>query len=122
MSCTCVDTSVVTLRLVNGSKPSEGRVEVLHNGVWGTVCSRRADFYVAQVVCRQLGYRVTIGIKTNAYFGEGSGPVWMEPRYGCSLRKRIAKTLPDCIKPRRIPNWGRTKCNHSQDLGVVCSS
>jgi hypothetical protein len=47
------------VRLVNGSLPSEGRVEVCVNSMWGTVC----DGYVsawgiedAEVICRQLGY------------------------------------------------------------------
>ena len=44
------------IRLVDGSSPLEGRVEVCFSGVWGTVCSHfwgRAD---AAVACRQLGY------------------------------------------------------------------
>lgn len=51
-------TSETTVRLVGGRNEYEGRIEVLHNGIWGTVC----DFYhsydvsqISDVVCRSLG-------------------------------------------------------------------
>ena len=54
-----------TVRLVNGSLESAGRVEICINGVWGTVCDSYIYFYyrdnVASVVCRQLGYDVNPG-------------------------------------------------------------
>ena len=55
-----------TVRLVNGSLQSAGRVEICVNGVWGTVCDTQYYFYyqdnnVASVVCRQLGYDVNPG-------------------------------------------------------------
>ena len=44
------------VRLVDGSSPSEGRVEICMSGVWGTVCDNAWDQLDASVVCRQLSY------------------------------------------------------------------
>ena len=44
------------VRLVDGSEPHEGRVEVCVNEAWGTVCSNSWNSAYARVVCAQLGY------------------------------------------------------------------
>ena len=47
------------VRLTGGLTPYEGRVEVLYNGVWGTVCGHKDSAWTnkdAQVICRNLGY------------------------------------------------------------------
>ena len=44
------------VRLVGGSGPHEGRVEVCVNEAWGTVCSNNWDTNDANVVCSQLEY------------------------------------------------------------------
>ena len=43
------------IRLVNGSSRYEGRLEIFHNGLWGSVCDDEFSARDAKVVCRDLG-------------------------------------------------------------------
>ena len=43
------------IRLVNGSSPLEGRLEICINNAWGTVCRDSFSSDDAGVACRQLG-------------------------------------------------------------------
>ena len=44
------------MRLIGGSLPSEGRVEIQHNGIWGTVCDQGFQKTDADVLCDMLGF------------------------------------------------------------------
>ncbi|KAL1254785.1 hypothetical protein QQF64_017014, partial [Cirrhinus molitorella] len=66
------------VRLVNGSGPHEGRVEVLHELRWGTVCDDVWDIKDGDVVCRMLGFRSAKEIHRTGRFGQGTGLIWMD--------------------------------------------
>ena len=45
------------LRLVSGTTSLSGRLEIFHNGVWGTICDDQFDDNDGIVACRSMGYR-----------------------------------------------------------------
>ena len=98
---------------MNSSSRCSGRVEVHHNQQWGTVCDDSWDLSDAEVVCRQLGCGLAVSAPGRAPFGQGHGPIWLDD-VNCT---GMEGAITECnFKP-----WGVHNCNHSEDVGVVCS-
>ena len=102
-----------SIRLVGGTTDNEGRVEVYHNDAWGTVCDDRWDINDASVVCQQLGYSGATSARDEAYFGQGSGPIYYDEVACTGTETRLADCDHDGI--------GISDCQHFEDAGVVCS-
>ena len=101
------------IRLVGGSGPHEGRVEVYHNGTWGgTVCDDDWDLQDATVVCRQAGYINATAAVGPARFGSGSGPIVFS-EVSCVGNE---STITECDHR----STGGHNCSHKEDVGVVC--
>ncbi|XP_009955617.1 PREDICTED: deleted in malignant brain tumors 1 protein-like [Leptosomus discolor] len=115
-SVECSDSSITalgTLQLLNGPNRCAGRVEVLHNHMWGTVCDDGWDLVDAAVVCRQLGCGTALSATSGARFGRGHDPIWLD-EVNCTGTE---DTLFDC----RASAWGENNCFHGEDAGLQMS-
>ena len=101
----------VPIRLVGGQH-YYGRVEVYHNGEWGTVCDDGWDSADATVVCRQLGFYSSVRAYGSAHYGQGTGPIWLS-KLSCIGNE---PNLTDCTQTI----VGTKNCTHSDDAGVSC--
>ncbi|XP_019614673.1 PREDICTED: scavenger receptor cysteine-rich domain-containing group B protein-like [Branchiostoma belcheri] len=102
------------IRLVGGSGPNEGRVEVRPSDSfrWGTVCKNGFDLKDAEVVCRMLGYANVFTVRSYAYLG--TGPIHLD-NLQCDGTE---SSLFNCSHK----GWGIHDCEHRDDVGVVCGA
>ena len=102
----------ITLR-IQGSN-GYGRVEILHNGQWGTICDDLWDINDARVVCRQLGYPYAVKALQGGQVPPGTGQIWLD-NVRCTGSER---NLTNC----HHQGWGTHNCGHGEDAGVECST
>ena len=94
------------------NSPSSGRVEVLYNGTWGTICDNSWDLQDANIVCNELGYDGALSAPGDAAFGQGTGQIWLDGVQCAGNETMIAQ----CSHR----GWGVHSCGHHEDVGVVC--
>ncbi|XP_062578441.1 CD5 antigen-like [Saccostrea cucullata] len=111
-----IDSLNGSVRLINGSSPSNGRLEIYYSGVWGTVCGDNWGSTEAGVICAMMGFsRVNATPYSSSWYGTGSGPIW--------LTDVICNGTEVSISMCSHSHWGDTsgECSHDQDVGVHCS-
>ena len=102
------------LALTDGYAPGEGRLLVLINGTFGTVCNDYFGFEEAQVACRQLSYATAARVASFREFGigEDSEPIYLDDVI-CTGSESY---LHECDYSTSHD------CYHSEDVGIVCTS
>ena len=86
-------------------------MEVYYNGEWGTVCDNGWDLNDAEVVCRELGYGKATATICCAFYGHGSGQIWLR-HLNCVGTEQ---TIGSCSDENGY-------CDHREDASVRCSS
>ncbi|XP_030833785.1 deleted in malignant brain tumors 1 protein [Strongylocentrotus purpuratus] len=111
--CNSPDPDSVVVRLVNGRSKAEGRVEVLYEGEFGTVCDDSWDVNDAAVVCRMLGYEGASEAPGLARFGQGSGDIVLDDV--------VCQGSEDNIASCAHRAWGENNCGHVEDASAICT-
>lgn len=100
------------IRLVNGPSKHMGRVEVFVQGQWGTVCDDAFGLLDANVICKMLGYPRALTSRNRAFYGRGSGKIWVD-QLNCNGNE---DSIFDCD----MNELGDHDCDHKEDAGVEC--
>ncbi|CAH1243348.1 PRSS12 [Branchiostoma lanceolatum] len=103
------------VRLSGGAVPHQGRLEVLRDGVWTTVCGRSWGDPEAQVACRQLGFPGAVDWRWSVEYFPRAPEGVPTPQYVLACNG----------SERSLLNCNRLQvgdCSHSEDVGLLCEA
>nr|XP_055046948.1 CD5 antigen-like [Misgurnus anguillicaudatus] len=98
------------IKLVNGTSPCNGRLRVLYNNHWGSVCHTGLGLEEAAVVCKELGCGDLV--EPLSYVGPFVGPIWMD-NLACTGNEL---TVRDCS----FTGYNVSSCSDGLYAGVIC--
>ena len=88
-------------------------MEIYYNGEWGTVCDNGWSSTDAGVVCRQLGFGPYGSSYSGSYFGQGTGPIWLDSVTCVGSESTLASCGHLGVNIKR-------SCSHREDAAVRC--
>ncbi len=100
------------VRLVGGSRCS-GRLEILHDQMWMSVCDAVFDQQDAEVVCRELDCGAPVQVLKAATFDKGDTQMWTQEIQCRGDESQIH------LCPTSLPH--KYNCSHDNDVGLVCA-
>ena len=109
------------IRLMNGMSVNEGRVQILLDGVWGTVCSivwwNEFDTHTAHIACRELGFS-NVSTYWKPFASENMTPVILE-HLNCTGNEQ---SIMDCPHSRYRDIFEKFSCgtNVGNVVSVIC--
>jgi hypothetical protein len=116
------DPSDLFTRLKAGGNLGSGRVEIMVDARWGTICHDNWSVSSANVVCRELGFGTAKSAFKNSEFGNGHGPVYWT-NVNCTGFETNFWDCGHTELPEATDHHIRTRmtCNHGQDVSVECN-
>lgn len=103
--------TLTNIRLVNGTRGGQGRVEVEYAGLWWSICSDSFDLRDANVICRSLGYPGAESTHSMTHL-EGGERLWLS-NISCNGNERTLVECPGAI-------WGVESCLWPESAAVTC--
>lgn len=100
--------------MVGSSEQCSGRVEILHQGAWGTVCDDLWDLNKAGVMCWQLGCGRAITAPEKTHFSPGSGDILLDNLQSLGIESHLGQCPSS--------GWSDPNCGHHEDAGVIYSA
>ncbi|XP_025078086.1 uncharacterized protein LOC112554507 isoform X2 [Pomacea canaliculata] len=112
--CHTADAEETPVRLRDGEGANEGRVEILKNGVWVSLCRPLISGYVAEAICEQLGFSRD---GAQMYYGNSYGPAPGETYRGSVYCGYSDFNLSSCMFGAET-----TTCDPQDALGISCNT
>lgn len=100
------------VRLVNGTGPCDGRLQVHYKGQWGAVCHTGWGLEDATILCRELGCGEIV--KTTSFVGPFDEPILID-NLACRGTEVKLQSCP-------LTRGGVLSCGDGLYAGVVCNS